>query len=224
LVAGETLSSGMDPQRLYADVHQSVRAAIPSAGGYYDIYYSFELFDMYIDLWDGYGLNAGINEYVAAKIGYDLWWEGSPLVWSWERSLLIAENGDFDALARKGDWGEAGYTVTAGPDGRLRIDYEPLVLTDFLVGTVRNNEDGYNADFELHSRLYAQLILPAGLDLGGEAGISDPFDISHAVPGARLKVERVQGNPVVPTPATLALLSLGLAGIGYQRLGKNKPE
>lgn len=212
LVAGETLSSGLDDQRLYAEVHQSLRATVPSASGYYVIYYSFELFDMYIDVWDGYGLDRDANEYVRAKIGYELWWEGSPLVWTWQQSVIVGENGDISGLTQLGDWGGAGYTETVGPNGRLRVDYDPLVQTDFVVGSLLNAGGEDHAEFELHSRLYAELNLPAGLDLGAEAGISDPFDLSHAGPGGSLRVEFVQGNPV-PLPAAFWLLPSALLAL-----------
>ena len=68
MVAGYMTGSGFFRQQLLAATVERLTAVIPSLG-YYDVLYSFDLYNMFLEFWDDYSLGGNLEK-IIARIRY----------------------------------------------------------------------------------------------------------------------------------------------------------
>jgi hypothetical protein len=207
-VSGVITSSNFDSATLTASVTETADIVIPDIGGVYEVTFSFQLFDMFVEFWDRVGLE---DDPIAADLSYAVRLDGA------ERyAMRIRTSGSRDApeISVGCSLGVCPGIVpeaTAPGDVPRRLDFLPISETDYVLGRVFGTTSGETFEIETFMRV-SLTVQPFALDSGGRAGLSDPNSL--ALRAADLvKLDRIGPTPV-PLPASLWALPAAFGMLG----------
>ena len=218
MAAGYMTGSGIYRQQLLASAVEQVTAVIPSLG-YHDVLYSFDLYSMFFEFWDDYGLMGNLEK-IIARLRYTV---------ELYQDATLARSQVFQAEAKAfSDSGNIVFDISTAPllsswevygesdDNFLGIRFDPVSVTDLNLGTVLWTT-GDHATFTVRTAMWVELSFPEGiLDVGGAAGISDPNGITID-PTAHIRLQTVDTPPAVPETGSGLLAALGLAAVLARR-------
>ncbi len=174
----------------------------------YTVYYSFDLHDMVMEFWGGWdafpsqtiqiGYSVGLEDADGTLMSsYDLSIDGTPI------------GADVSVSIFKNIPGDMGWSTSWDPGhAHAVVDLDPISARDLALGTV------FEPTFTISTRLYVIMTLFESLDQGAYAYAADPNGLT-VDPYQRVRLTPL--DRTVPESATLALLGIGLAGIGWRR-------
>ena len=206
-VSAITTGSNFDAAVLESTITQSAELLIPSAPGTdYAVYYSFELFDMFVEVWDQYNNSALIHGTIEYRVLLDGIFKYVLVgnVFGYRDSTYLQVN----CVTCTEDYTSE---VTGPGDVPRRIDFAPIshlysTGTDLFLGTVA--PDIGSGTFSVETRMTARLVIPTfTLDAGGRVNISDPASLALRA-GETVRLEQL--SAVIPLPGSFLLLLLGL--------------
>lgn len=209
-VSAITTGSNFQAAVLESSITQSAEMLIPSSPGTdYAVYYSFELFNMFVEVWDQYNNGSG-SALIHGTIEYDVLLDGI-FKYTLAGSVLGYRDSTYLQVNCVTCTEDYLSELTGPGDVPRRIDFAPIshlysTGTDLLLGTVA--PDIGNDTFTVETRMSARLVIPTfTLDAGGRVNISDPASLALRA-GETVRLEQL--SAVIPLPGSFVLLLLGL--------------
>ncbi len=221
-IVGGELNNSTEPgtHSISATVTERVETMISPAlagggTGAFDLFYSFALNDMFVEIWDNSGdaltLNQGLLDYQILVDGVQ--------VWSYEASVIGSRTGtSIGALARITESGGTvtpqSFSITGLPgDAPRRVDFDGFLVTDLFLGSF----PGTGASPVIEINMKAEIQLPEfTLGAGARAGIGDPNNLSANFGTFSLETVGTEPTPV-PLPMGIWLLITALGGLAGLR-------
>lgn len=222
-------STGNKRHTLRAVVSETISGANPAQSPQ-RLAFSFELKDMFVELWDNYGAADeanpfnGDSEAIGAQISYEIHRDGASVyravvdVWG-SRDGTLHFDSVSKSLSGRDTSGDAlpsmlstylDGTSIGGPGEAPRgRTFGDLSIADLDLGLVPSLET-----FDVRATMSATVLLPAfALGAGARVGIGDPNDLS----GSSIGRLRLLPTVPVPEPAAWMTLALGLLALGAWR-------
>jgi hypothetical protein len=214
------------PQSLTAVVEQTWTVTPTDPSTYYPVYYSFEIFNQFVEIWDGYGLSNIGTDNVQISLDYEILLDGIDAFTYYANVTGTADMADLYVSAETTELGTGaavrapvGFATEVPSDGAsVRVTFDDVLREDLFLGTVMADCDTTPDTFLVEAKLRASMFLPRfALDAGGLANIGDPSVISPGATGT-LRIGSPTEPPLVPLPGGLGLLAGGLALLAARRV------
>lgn len=221
-IDGIVNSSTFGSPRLYAEVTETITGRVPSVG-LVNVNYSFELSDMFVEIWDdspgGVG-GAGFNA-IFGRVWYDILLNDAT---TYSMSATVGGGRELIAIETTSsifsvDPDVVNTDVTVIPDGTgpgdvpRGVRFGDIIESDLFVGSFLGADLSSSGDFELQVKMGAELLLPGfELDVGGRVNIGDPNTLAFSFDDLTLDIPD-DGLAPIPLPAAGWMLIAGLAAL-----------
>lgn len=223
-IDGIVNSSSFGSTRLYAEVSETITGSVPSVGNV-EVTYSFELIDMFVEIWDDStdGVGSSGFDQIFGRVWYEILLNDVTtyrMAATASGGRLLPDIGTTSTIFSV-DPDVANTDITVIPDGTgpgdvpRTVRFGEIVERDLVVGSLFGSDAAPAGEFELKINMGAELLLPDfELDVGGRVAIGDPNTFAFGFDNLNFEIPDDTDVPApIPLPAASWMLIAGLAAL-----------